>query len=84
MRILWIFHENLMKIRQKSGIFLRVEYNECLSIVGELKMSEELDDLTFDLDNLYDGVAGNSENPIDASEPEEIEDVGCVGGACTL
>ena len=47
-------------------------------------MSDELDDLTFDLDNLYDGVAGNSANPIDASEPEEIEDAGCAGGACTL
>ncbi|UNM97385.1 hypothetical protein MMG00_05935 [Ignatzschineria rhizosphaerae] len=47
-------------------------------------MSDELDDLTFDLDNLYEGVTGNSENPIDASEPEEVEDVGCVGGACTL
>ena len=47
-------------------------------------MSDELDDLTFDLDNLYDGVAGNPANPIDASEPEEIEDTGCAGGACTL
>lgn len=47
-------------------------------------MSDELDDLTFDLDNLYEGVTGNSENPIDASEPEEVEDVGCAGGACTL
>lgn len=47
-------------------------------------MSEELDDLTFDLDNLYEGVPQNSDNPLDTSEPEEIEDTGCVGGGCTL
>ena len=38
----------------------------------------------LDLDNLYEGVVGNSENPIDTSVPEEIEDTGCVGGGCTL
>ncbi len=63
-----------------------ISYNSALRscVNRSSKMSEELDDLTFDLDNLYEGVAGNSENPIDTSEPEEVEDVGCVGGACTL
>lgn len=42
------------------------------------------DNLEFDLDALYEGLEGNSSNPIDTSQPEEIEDVGCVGGACTL
>ena len=42
---------------------------------------EELD---FDLDNLYEGVEGNSERPVDTSKPEEVEDTGCVGGGCTL
>lgn len=55
-----------------------------LRIKKEKSMSDELDDLTFDLDNLYAGVEGNSERPIDTSTPEEIEDTGCAGGACTL
>ena len=55
-----------------------------LQIEKEKSMSDELDDLTFDLDNLYAGVEGNSERPIDTSTPEEIEDTGCAGGACTL
>ncbi len=46
--------------------------------------TDDLDDLTFDLDNLYEGVPQNSDNPIDTTEPEEIEDTGCVGGGCTL
>lgn len=45
---------------------------------------EKEEDLTFDLDNLYDGVEGNSDNPIDASTPEHVEDVGCGSGGCTL
>ena len=47
-------------------------------------MIEDILEDEFDLENLYEGVAGNSENPIDTSQPEEIEDVGCAGGACTL
>ncbi|GGZ76580.1 hypothetical protein GCM10007161_04630 [Ignatzschineria indica] len=47
-------------------------------------MSEELDDLTFDLDNLYEGVTANSDNPIDTTAPEVVEDTGCTGGGCTL
>lgn len=59
-----------------------------LSDAGELPKeeqvtTEELED-EFDLDNLYDGLEGNSSNPIDTSKPEEVEDVGCAGGACTL
>ena len=42
------------------------------------------EDLTFDMDSLYEGVQGNSENPIDTSEPEVVEDTGCSGGGCTL
>lgn len=41
-------------------------------------------DLEFDLDALYEGIEGNSSNPIDTSVPEEIEDTGCAGGGCTL
>lgn len=49
-------------------------------------MSEELDDLTFDLEgDLYNGLAGNSDNPIDTDEPEvQPEDTSCPGGACKL
>ncbi len=45
---------------------------------------DQLDDLSFDFDNLYENTIKNSDNPIDTSESEEIEDTGCVGGACTL
>lgn len=39
----------------------------------------------FDLDNLYEGVPQNSDNPIDASLPEiQEEDTSCPGGACKL
>lgn len=50
---------------------------------GEESVTEE-DEEVIDLDNLYDGVEGNSANPIDASEPEVQEDKGCAGGGCTL
>lgn len=73
-----------MKISQCHKNPVIILYNDGLSVRRSFAMSDELDDLTFDLDNLYEGVTGNSENPIDASEPEEVEDVGCVGGACTL
>lgn len=48
------------------------------------EVKDDLEDEVFDLDNLYDGVEGNSANPIDTSKPEEVEDVGCTGGGCTL
>ena len=39
----------------------------------------------FDLDNLYEGVPQNSDNPIDTSLPEiQEEDTSCPGGACKL
>ena len=49
-------------------------------------MSEQLDDLTFDLEgDLYSGLTGNSDNPIDTDEPEvQPEDTSCPGGACKL
>ncbi len=47
-------------------------------------MSDERLDDEFDFDNLYEGLEGNSARPIDTSEPEEIEESGCVGGGCTL
>lgn len=50
------------------------------STVNDLQDDEE-----FDLDNLFnDDVPKNSDNPIDSTTPEVIEDVGCAGGACTL
>lgn len=48
------------------------------------EVAEDLEEEVFDLDNLYDGVEGNSANPIDTSKPETVEDVGCSGGGCTL
>lgn len=46
---------------------------------------EKEDDLgVFDTDNLYDGLTGNSDNPIDTDEPEVVENTGCASGACAL
>lgn len=43
------------------------------------------ENITFDLDgDMYADMSNNSDNPVDVSEPEEIEDVGCISGACTL
>lgn len=37
----------------------------------------------FDLDNLYDDVPKNSDDPIDVSKPEVVDEPPCVG-SCTL
>lgn len=54
---------------------------------SEPVVEEELEDEVFDLDgDLYGGLEGNSATPIDASEPEVIDEelLGCSGGGCTL
>lgn len=38
----------------------------------------------FDLDNLYDGIDGNSANPIAPGVEHMEEDTSCPGGACKL
>lgn len=69
--------EHNHKFTVEAGKVYRVRDNKVLEDL--IVMEDE-----FDLENLYEGVESNSDNPIDTSQPEEVEDVGCAGGACTL
>lgn len=49
-----------------------------------LKDLEALDEMEFDMDDLYKEGPKNSDYPIETDKPEVVEARGCADGGCTL